>query len=106
MPRGCIFLLVTFGAPENFLTESVLLDVVEVNLPFIAILGGPALYQFMAVAHYGYLVLKMPSPNDVLKVHGDHDVGVSTLKKLQALTVARETTAGPGSKDLVPSSSR
>jgi hypothetical protein len=106
MPRGCISLLVTFGAPENFRTESVLLDVVEVNLPFIAILGGPALYQFMAVAHYGYLVLKMPSPNDVLKVHGDHDVGVSTLKKLQALTVARETTAGPGSKDPVPPSSR
>jgi hypothetical protein len=36
----------------------------------------------MAVAHYGYLVLKMPSPNDVLKICGDRDAGVSALEKL------------------------
>jgi hypothetical protein len=36
----------------------------------------------MAVAHYGYLVLKMSFPNDVLKLHGDHDGGVSVLEKL------------------------
>jgi hypothetical protein len=60
---SCPFSLpVTFGTIENFRTESVLFDVAEVSLPFNAILGRPALYQFMAVAHYGYLVLKMPSP--------------------------------------------
>jgi hypothetical protein len=68
MPCGCISLPVTFGTVESFLTESVLFDVVEVNLPFNAILGIPVLYQFMTVAHYGYLVLKMSSPNDVLKI--------------------------------------
>jgi hypothetical protein len=68
--------------PENFHTESVLFDVTEVNLPFNALLGRPALYQFMAVAHYGYLVLKMPSPNDILKICGDRDAGVSALEKL------------------------
>jgi hypothetical protein len=68
--------------PENFHTESVLFDVTKVNLPFNALLGRPALYQFMAVAHYGYLVLKMPSPNDVLKICRDRDVGVSALEKL------------------------
>jgi hypothetical protein len=62
--------------------ESVLFDVTEVNLPFNALLGRPALYQFMAVAHYGYMVLKMPSPNDVLKICGDRDAGVSALEKL------------------------
>jgi hypothetical protein len=67
-PRGCISLPVTFRTVENFHTESVLFYVVEVSLPFNAILGKPALYQFMAVAHYGYLVLKMPSPNGVLKI--------------------------------------
>jgi hypothetical protein len=41
----------------------------------------------MVVAHYGYLVLKMPSPNGVVKIHGDRDAGVSALKKLQALAV-------------------
>jgi hypothetical protein len=47
---------------ENFRMENVQFDVVEVNLPFNAIIGRPALYRFMAIAHYGYLVLKMPSP--------------------------------------------
>jgi hypothetical protein len=69
-PCGCISLLVIFETAENFRTESVLFDVAEVSLPFNAILGRPALYQFMAVAHYGYLVLKMPSPNVVLKIWG------------------------------------
>jgi hypothetical protein len=43
-------------------------EVAEVNLPFNAIIGRPALYWFMAVAHYGYLVLKIPSPAGVLTV--------------------------------------
>jgi hypothetical protein len=43
----------------------------------------------MAVAHYGYLILKMPSPNGVLKIRGDRDVGVCALEKLQALAAAR-----------------
>jgi hypothetical protein len=60
MSRGCISLLITLGTAESFRMESVLFDVVEVKLPFNAILGKPALYQFMVVAHYGYLVLKMP----------------------------------------------
>jgi hypothetical protein len=69
-PCGCISLPVTFGTVENFRTESVLFDVAEVSLPFNAILSRPALYQFMMVAHYRYLVLKMPSPNDVIKIWG------------------------------------
>jgi hypothetical protein len=85
---GCISLLITFGTPENFHTERILFDIVEVNLPFNAILGRSALYQFMVVAHYGYLVLKMPSSNGVLKIRGDHNLGVSALEKLQALTIS------------------
>ena len=60
-PLGSITLPVTFGTEENFCTESIQFDVAEVNLPFNAIIGRPALYRFMAIAHYGYLVLKMPS---------------------------------------------
>jgi hypothetical protein len=48
--------------------------------------------QFMAVAHYGYLVLKMPSPNGILKIRGDRDAGVCVLEKLQVLAAAREAT--------------
>jgi hypothetical protein len=105
-PRGCISLPVTIGTAENFRTESVLFDVAEVNLPLNAILGRPALYQFMAVAHYGYLVLKMSSPNGVLKIRGDRDAGVCTLEKLQAPAAAREAVEEPGGQDLAPSSSR
>jgi hypothetical protein len=60
----------------------------------------------MAVTHYGYLVLKMLSPNGVLKIHGDCDAGVSALEKLQALATQHEDATGPGSPDQAPSSSR
>jgi hypothetical protein len=61
-PLGSIALPVTFRTEENFRTENVQFDVAEVNLPFNAIIGRPALYRFMAIAHHGYLVLKMWSP--------------------------------------------
>ena len=44
-PLGSITLPVTFGTEENFRTESVQFDVAEVNLPFNAIIGRPALYR-------------------------------------------------------------
>jgi hypothetical protein len=53
IPRISISLPVTFGTSENYRTESIVFDVAEVNLPFNAIIGRPALYQFMAIAHYG-----------------------------------------------------
>jgi hypothetical protein len=60
-------------------------DVAEVNLPFNAIIGRPALYRFMAIAHYGYLVLKMPSPTGVLTVQGDRAAALAAIEKLHAL---------------------
>jgi len=36
-----------------------------------AILGRPSLTKFMAVPHYSYLVLKMPTEKDVLTVMGN-----------------------------------
>jgi hypothetical protein len=93
MPHGCISLLVTFEMPENFCTESVHFNITEVNLPFNAILGRPALYQLIAVAHYVYHVLKMASPNGVLNICRDRDVGISTLEKLQALAASRDVTS-------------
>jgi hypothetical protein len=77
---------------------------VEVNLPFNAIIGRPALYWFMAIAHFGYLVLKIPSPNDVIKIREDRSANVSVLEKLQALAASHEATAGQGAPDQAPSS--
>jgi hypothetical protein len=36
-----------------------------------AILGQPALAKFMAVPHYVYLMLKMPTEQGVLSLHGN-----------------------------------
>jgi hypothetical protein len=42
IPWGSNSLTITFRMPENYHTESIIIDVVEVNLPFNAIIGRPA----------------------------------------------------------------
>jgi hypothetical protein len=96
---------ITFGTPENYRIESVVFNVTKVNLPFNAITGRPTLYQFMAIAHYGYLILKMLSPNDIIKIHEDCSTIVSMLEKLQALVAAHEVAASQGAPDQAPLSS-
>jgi hypothetical protein len=105
IPRVSISITVMFRTPVNYRTESIIFDIVKVSLPFNAIIGRPALYQFMAVAHYGYLVLKMSLPSGIIKIRGDRSDGVSALEKLQALAVAQEVVAGYGAPDQAPSSS-
>ena len=98
-PLGSITLPVTFGTEENFRTKNVVFDVAEINLPFNAIIGRPTLYRFMAIAHYGYLVLKMPSPTGVLTVRGDHAAALAAVGKLHALAAE---TARPDDGDCSP----
>jgi hypothetical protein len=90
---------VMFGMEENFRTENAQFNVVEVDLPFNAIIGRLALYRFMAVAHYGYLVLKMPSPAGVLTVQGDRTAAVAAVEKLHALAVGLAPAAGAEGSD-------
>jgi hypothetical protein len=101
-PLGSITLPVTFGTEENFRTENVQFDVAEVNLPFNAIIGRPALYQVMAIAHYGYLVLKMPSPAGVLTMRGDRPAALAAVEKLHALAAE---AARPNNRGRDPSTS-
>jgi hypothetical protein len=84
-PLRSIALPVTFDIEENFRTENVQFDFAEVNLPFNAIIGRSALYRFMAIAHYGYLVLKMSSPAGVLTMRGDRLAALAAVEKLHAL---------------------
>jgi hypothetical protein len=44
---------------------------VDFETSYHAILGRPAIAKFMAIPHYTYLVLKMPSPAGVLLLQGD-----------------------------------
>jgi hypothetical protein len=101
-PLGSIALPVTFGTEENFRTENVQFDVAEVNLHFNAIIGRPALYWFMAIAHYGYLVLKMSSPAGVLTVRGDRLAALAAVETLHALAAE---TARPDDGGRDPSTS-
>jgi len=68
--------------------------VAEVNLPFNAIIGRPALYCLMIIAHYGYLVLKMRSPARILTVRGDRTAAVAAVEKLHALAAEAARTEG------------
>jgi hypothetical protein len=101
-PLGSIALPMTFRTEENFRTENIMFDVAEVNLPFNAIIGRPALYRFMAIAHYGYLVLKMPSPTGILTMRGDRVAALAAVEKLHALTAE---TARPDDERRNPSTS-
>jgi hypothetical protein len=61
IPRGSTSLPVIFGMLENYRTESILFDVMEIHLPFNAIIGRQTLYQFMVVAP-----LWVPGPEDAI----------------------------------------
>jgi hypothetical protein len=102
-PVGTISPPVTFGTEVNFRKENVQFEVAEVNLPFDAIIDRPALYRFMAVANYGYLVLKMPSPACVLTVQGDRTALVAAVEKLHALVAGFALAAGAEGSDPSPS---
>jgi hypothetical protein len=72
IPLGSVVLLVTFGETrENYRTEYIKFEVADFDTSYHAILGRPAIAKFMAVPHYTYLVLKMPSPAGVLSLQGD-----------------------------------
>jgi hypothetical protein len=103
-PVGAISLPVTFGTEVNFRTENVQFKVAEVNLPFNAIIGRLALYRIMAIAYYGYLVLKMSSPAGVLTMQSDWTAAVMAVEKLHALAAGLAPAAGAEGSD--PSSSR
>jgi hypothetical protein len=67
-----VILPVTFEETrENYRTEYVKFEVTDFETSYHAIFGRPAIAKFMAVPHYTYLVLKMPSPAGVLSLQGD-----------------------------------
>jgi hypothetical protein len=62
---------VQFGTPSHFRTDYVNFVVADFEGTYHAILGRPALTKFMAVPHYSYLVLKMPTEQGVLTLRGN-----------------------------------
>ena len=68
---GHVTLPVTFGMQENYRTERLCFEVVDLESPYHAILGRLGIVKFMVVPHYAYLLLKIPGPNGVITVWGD-----------------------------------
>jgi hypothetical protein len=52
---------VQFSNPNHFRTDYINFVVADFEGTHQAIVGRPALTKFMAVPHYSYLVLKMPT---------------------------------------------
>jgi hypothetical protein len=72
IPLGSVFLPVTFReTQDNYRIEYVKFEVADFETSYHTILGRPASAKFMAVPHYTYLVLEMPSPAGVLSLQGD-----------------------------------
>jgi hypothetical protein len=66
-----VVLEVTFRETrENYRTEYIKFEFADFETSYYAILGRPAIAKFMAVPHYMYMVLKMPSPAGVLLMQG------------------------------------
>ena len=81
----------TFVTHDNFRTELVNFDIAHISLPYNAILGYPALAQFMAATHPTYNLMKMPGSKSVLTVVGDTKEALMTLK----LALKAAATAQP-----------
>jgi hypothetical protein len=109
IPLGSVVLPVTFGETrDNYRTEYVKFEVADFKTSYHAILGRQAIAKFMAVPHYTYLVLKMPSPAGVLSLQRDlkisHDCdteAVEIASTNQAPNTMMEIYAA--SKKLAPS---
>jgi hypothetical protein len=85
IPLGSVVLPVTFGeSRDNYRTEYIKFEIADFETSYHAILGRPAIAKFMAVPHYTYLVLKMPSPAGVLSLQGDlkisHDCDTKAME--------------------------
>jgi hypothetical protein len=91
IPLGSVVLPVTFGETrENYRTEYVKFEVADFETSYHAILGRPAIAKFMAVPHYTYLVLKMPSPAGVLSLQGDLEISFDCATEAVELTATNQ----------------
>jgi hypothetical protein len=71
MPLECIWLNVTFGQPDNFHKEPLILKVVDFPNIYHTLLSRSCFTKFMVIPHYTYLKLKTPDPKGVITVKGN-----------------------------------
>jgi hypothetical protein len=71
-PMGKIRIDVMFGNRDNYRVENLMFEVVDLDSPYHALLGRPALAKFMASTHVAYLKMKMPGLRGVITIIGDY----------------------------------
>jgi hypothetical protein len=71
-PMGKIRIDVMFGNRDNCRVENLMFEVVDLESPYHALLGRPALAKFMASTHVAYLKMKMSGPKGVITIIGDY----------------------------------
>jgi hypothetical protein len=64
---------VTFSYAHNTRTEQVAFDIVDMEYPYIAIIGRGKLIAFEAILHPAYLCMKIPSEQGPIFVHGSQE---------------------------------
>jgi hypothetical protein len=93
-PMGKVRVDVSFGGRDNCRVENLLFEVVDLDSPYHALLGRPALAAFMASTHTAYLKMKMPGPCGPLTVVGNYKVSLETASAgsnlAESLVIAEE----------------
>ena len=74
---------------SNYRVKHINFYVTNFNTAYRAILGRPALANFMAIPHYAYLVLKMPSPIGVLALWAN--LSIAYAYETKSLSLAKAT---------------
>ena len=75
---------------SNYRVEHINFYVTDFNTAYHAILGRPALDKFMAIPHYAYLVLKMPSTTGVMALQANLSIAYACETESLALTEATD----------------
>ena len=67
---------------------------VDLESPYHALLGRPALAKFMVVPHYAYLKMKMPSSKGIITIAGDckksSECAAASSRLAEFLVIAEE----------------
>jgi hypothetical protein len=92
-PLGHIYMLVSFGTPENYRTEFLRFEVASFDCGYNVIIDRPVLAKFMAIPHYSYMILKMPGPQGIITMHADFQGAVECFRgAIQAALTTRPPT--------------
>jgi hypothetical protein len=91
---GKFQLEVLFSEKDNHRRKPIWFELVDLNSPYHALLGRPALAKFMVVPHYAYLKMKLPGPCGVITVTGCYkkliECARASSKLAEALVIAEE----------------